>query len=724
MLGAGGAADTKVDPRLHGPMSMSQTIASQANLPPAGVAAALALFDEGATLPFVARYRKERTGGLDEVQLRTIQHLHRQLTELDRRRASILEAVRAQGRLTPDLARALADAGSKRALEDLYAPYKQRRTTRGDKARAKGLEPLAKRIWTQPRRGDVRSEARRFVGSKVDTVEEALQGARDILAERIASDPAHRARMRRTVGEQGVLVSKVKKGHDASNYRDYAEFSERVRSIPPHRYLALCRGEAEGVLSVKVDIDPARLLPGLLRAIGHRPGSPFGEELRTAALDALKRLLLPTAVRAVRKVLKTDADDDAIDVFQRNLDALLMASPLGPRAVVGIDPGVRTGCKAAAVTPTGDVVATATFALVGRKQVNTDGLLSFLRAHRPDAVAIGNGTGGRETEAILRDLVRSHALPCMVVMVSEAGASVYSASELAGAELPGLDLTLRGAVSIARRLQDPLAELVKVDPQAIGVGQYQHDVDASRLERRLDEVVVSCVNRVGVELNTASPALLRHVAGLGPKLAEAIVAHRRAKGPFRRRKQLRDVPGLGAKTFEQCAGFLRITAGDEPLDDTGVHPERYRLVGHMAKALGLSTAQLVGSGRLGELQLASFVDDQVGLPTLTDIRDELAKPGRDPREQFEAVSFRDDVHDLGDLVVGMELAGVVTNVTNFGAFVDVGVHHDGLVHISEMADHFVRDPHQVVHPGKRVTVTVLEVDQQRQRISLSMKRAR
>lgn len=699
-------------------MSLAQQIAAETQLPEEGVAAAVALFDDGATLPFVARYRKERTGGLDEVQLRSVLDARKRLTELAQRRDTILHTLKEQGDLTDALRRSLEQATRKSQLEDLYAPYKRGRATRGDKARALGLEPLARQLLSE-HRGHPSQSARPFVKGAVSSTDEALAGARDIVAEILASDPENRAGVRRAVGRRGALHSKAKKGADVGAFRDYVDRKEPLRNIPPHRYLAMCRGEAEGVLRVSVDLDTDPLVPKLLPR--GTTGGPWGAERLAAASDALKRLLLPTAVRAVRKILKREADDAAIDVFQKNLLALLLAAPFGPRPVVGIDPGIRTGCKLAAVSETGDVLGHATFPLVGRKDPATDGLLAFLRRHRPDAVAVGNGTGGRETEALVRDLVRDHDLPCIVVSVSEAGASVYSASELAGAELPDLDLTIRGAVSIARRLQDPLAELVKVDPASLGIGQYQHDVDAGRLAERLSEVVEHCVNRVGVDVNTASPALLGHVAGLGPKTAQAIVDHRTAHGPFTARRQLLDVAGLGPKTFEQCAGFLRVRDGRHPLDDSGVHPERYDLVARMARDLGLSLAELVGSERAGQLKLSRYVDDSVGLATLTDIVAELQKPGRDPREAFEAPSFRDDVHSLDDLEPGMVLGGVVTNVTAFGAFVDIGVHQDGLVHVSRMADRYVKDPHAVVHPGKTVQVEVLEVDAARKRISLSMK---
>jgi uncharacterized protein len=703
-------------------MTLAVAIARQTELPPAGVAAAVALFDEGATLPFVARYRKERTGGLDEVQLRAILAVRATLVALDQRRATILQALTEQGVLTDDLRRTLGQATRKSELEDLYAPYKQGRKTRASVARAHGLQPLADRILQQ-RDGQPRRDAKRFVNAQVASVDDALQGARDIVAEQVATDPKARRWCRKQVGQHGRLSCKAKKGADVAQFRDHVDRQEPLRRIPPHRYLAVCRGESEGVLRVGVELDTDRLTRDLLRTLGHRPRSAYASEFRTAVADGVRRLLLPVAIRAVRAELKRDADEAAIDVFERNLQALLLAGPFGPRSVVGVDPGIRTGCKVAALSPTGDVLDHGTFQLVGRKTPDTDGLVRFLRRHRPDAVAVGNGTGGRETEALVRTVVREEGLSTIVVAVSEAGASVYSASELAGAELPDLDLTIRGAVSIGRRLQDPLAELVKVAPASLGIGQYQHDVDGSRLTERLDQVVESCVNAVGVDVNTASPALLAHVAGLGPRTSAAIVAHRTARGPFTSRRQLLDVAGVGAKTFEQCAGFLRIRGARNPLDDSAVHPERYALVDRMARDLGITVKTLVGSDRVEEVRLADYRSDDVGLATLDDIAAELRKPGRDPREVFEAPTFRDDVHTMADLEVGMRLDGVVTNVTAFGAFVDIGVHQDGLVHISQLADRFVEDPHTVVQPGKAVRVVVLEVDRARKRIALSMKAA-
>jgi uncharacterized protein len=700
--------------------SIAALIAANTSMAEPGIAAALGLFDEGATLPFVARYRKERTGGLDEVQLRQIQELHRQITEVDQRRKAIIDALTKQGQLTPALQQALMDCRRKTELEDLYAPHKKRRKTKGDVAREAGLLPLAQRILEQNRNGHPDREAQRFVRGSINTVEQALTGARHIVAEEIAAEPDRRAAVRNSVGEHGMVKTAVKKGQDASKFRDYQEFSERAKSVPSHRYLAVCRGEQEGVLSVKVRPDMDRLIDQVLRTCRYDRHGPWAQQMELAVEDAVKRLLLPAAERAVRNTLKSYADDEAIDVFQKNLEALLLSAPLGPQRVLGIDPGIRTGCKCAIVSATGDFVAYKTIFLLGRKTPDESMLLAFMRDHRPSAVAVGNGTGGREAEAVVRAVVRDNDLPVVVVSVNEAGASVYSASELAGEELPDVDLTVRGAVSIARRLQDPLAELVKVDPKSIGVGQYQHDVDQGKLVRRLNEVVESCVNRVGVNVNTASPALLTHVAGLGAKRAKAVVTHRQQHGPFQRRRDLNAVPGLGRKTFEQCAGFLRVV-GAEPLDNSAVHPERYKLVQQMARDLGVPVAELVGTDMAQRIPLSNYQDADTGMATLRDIAAELAKPGRDPREQFEAPEFRDDVRTLDDVQVGMELHGVVTNVTNFGAFVDIGVHQDGLVHISELADRFVKDPHAIVQAGKSVKVRVLEVDRGRERIALSMK---
>ncbi len=706
---------------------LAEKIATAVDLKVPDVVAALRLFQDGATVPFVARYRKEQTGGLDEVQLRDIMERKQYLTELEQRRQTIADAIKSQGLLTPALAESLAACNHKTELEDLYAPYKKRRKTRADKAREKGLGPLAERILNQPRQGRPLEEARRFVRGErgVANAEEALAGARDIVAEKLALDPELRSLVRDAVGRHGQLRSKLaKKDADGSQYRDYLKYEERANRVPSHRYLAVCRGEEEGILTVSVRPDQELTLRQLLRHCRYYPNSPYGPQMFEAANDAYKRLLLPAAERAVRAELKLRADDAAIDVFQKNMEALLLAAPFGPQAVLGIDPGIRTGCKCAMIDSNGALIHYETIYLVGRDKPQTGAILNLIKRHRPEAVAVGNGTGGREAETLVRRVIKEAGLDAMVVSVNESGASVYSASDIARHELPDVDLTVRGAVSIARRLQDPLAELVKVPSKSIGVGQYQHDVDQGKLERRLGHVVESCVNRVGVNLNTASPALLSYVAGIGPKIADAVVAHRSNIGGFKSRKALMKVPGLGQKTFEQCAGFLRIPDGVDPLDASAVHPERYGLVQRIANDLGVSIQKLVGDGEMMDrISLPRYQSTDVGLATLKDIVAELKKPGRDPRSDFEPPAFRDDVHSLDDLELGMVLEGVVTNVTNFGAFVDIGVHCDGLVHISQLADRYVSTPHDVVSAGQSIRVMVIEIDSKRKRISLSAKQA-
>lgn len=704
---------------------LSTRIARHTDVSPQRVSAVLQLLADGATVPFIARYRKERTGGLDEVQLRAVAEQQRLLTELDTRREAIEATMRQQGQLTPERSAALAAAQTRIELEALYAPFKRRRKTRADTARERGLEPLAKQIWSQPRSGSPQAAAGAFVDAArgVPDADAALAGARDLVAERICAD--HTPSIRQAVRQHGVLATQVKAdADDADRFRDYADYRETIGRVPSHRYLAVCRGEASGALRVSLRPDPERTLQRLRSRL--RIGrSPFAEQLELAASDALKRLMLPAAERSVRSARKEHADREAIEVFATNLEALLLAAPFGPRSVLGIDPGLRTGCKCALVADTGAVVSHRVLALAGRKQPEKQALVRWIARDQPEAIAVGNGTGGREALAVVREAVREAGSDAPVVSISESGASVYSASEVARAELPQLDLTVRSAVHLARRLQDPLSELVKVPPASIGVGQYQHDVDAGALQRRLEQVVESCVNRVGVELNTASPHLLSYVAGIGPKLAAAIVAHREANGPFASRRALKQVRGLGPKTFEQCAGFLRVHGSDDPLDASGVHPERSRLVSQMARDLGLTVAQLVGNpDAVSRLELQRYLDADTGRATLDDIARELSKPGRDPREAFEAPAFRDDIHAIEDLAEGMVLDGIVTNVTAFGAFVDLGVHQDGLVHVSELADRFVPSPHDVVSPGQAIRVRVLGVDLERRRISLSARQAR
>jgi uncharacterized protein len=703
-------------------------IANELGLRVPQVRAALELLLEGNTIPFVARYRKEATGELDEVQLRDVRDRDEYLAELDERRVAILKSIDEQGKLTPELKAALDRAETKQALEDLYLPYKPKRRTRATIAAEKGLLPLAELLWEgRTSDAELRAAAAAFVDATqgVASADEALAGARDIVAERVADDAQTRAYVRERVWEKGVLESRAARGKEkeVSKFQDYYDFSGPVKSLPGHRVLAVRRGEAEEFLTARIVAPDDEIVAVLRRK--HTAGHRAPEQMGDAVEDAYRRLVSTSVEVEVRMELKTRADEEAISIFGRNLEALLLAPPAGGRSVLGVDPGYRTGCKLAVVSDTGALVTTGHVYLHQEDRARRD-LARLLQAHPVDFVAVGNGTASRETEKLVKDAVRE--LPAerrpVVVMVNEAGASVYSASDLAREELPELDLTLRSAVSIARRLQDPLAELVKIDPKSIGVGQYQHDVSQVKLKRRLDETVESCVNRVGVELNTASPALLGYVAGIGPTVAQKIVRHRDEHGPFRSRAAVTKVAGLGPKTFVQAAGFLRVRGGEHPLDASAVHPERYALVERIAGDVGVPLGSLVGNeAAITRIEPAKYVGGEVGLPTLHDILGELRKPGRDPREAFEAPAFRDDVQKIEDLKEGMVLQGTVTNVVAFGAFVDVGVHQDGLVHVSHLSNRFVKDPNEVVKPGERVTVRVLSVDVQRQRIALSMKDA-
>ena len=708
----------------------SERISRDVNLPVGGVAAVLRLLGDGNTVPFVARYRKEATGSLDEVQIRAIEERSEYITKLETRRASIIESILEQGKLTPELDRAIRGCETKTALEDLYLPYKRKRRTRATTARERGLEPLAAMMMAQPGQPGPQQAASDFVDAEKDVPDQdaALAGARDIVAEVISENAEIRGFVRSKMSEQGRLESKKKRGagEEVARFEQYLDYSEPVARIPSHRFLAVMRGEREGALSVQITIDSERAHQYVLGQMGFRRGSPWAGELSEAVEDGLKRLLLPSLETEVRADLKARADEDALGVFASNLGNLLLAAPLGGKSVIGIDPGLRTGCKATAVDKTGKLLEHSTLYLTsgaGKLEAAERELTRLAKKHAPFAIAVGNGTGGREAEAFCRKVLRDVGLESvLIVSVNESGASVYSASDVAREEFPDLDLTFRGAVSIARRLQDPLAELVKIDPKAIGVGQYQHDVHQPTLAKRLDHVVESCVNRVGVEVNTASAQLLGYVAGVGPKLAKQVVAHREANGAFEARKTLLKVAGLGAKTFEQAAGFLRVGDAKNPLDSSAVHPERYKLVGKMAADLGVPVSKLVGHKELAErIELRKYVGEGVGEPTLRDIIDELVKPGRDPRKEFEAAKFREDVHTMEDLKEGMRLEGVVTNVTDFGAFVDVGVHQDGLVHISQLADRFVKHPSDVVTVGQKIQITVLEIDLKRKRISLSAK---
>jgi len=709
-------------------------VATELSLAPQQVRSTLALFAEGATLPFVARYRKEATGGLDEVQLRDVRERAEYLHELEDRRAAIIRSVDEQGKLDDVLRAAIMSADTKQALEDLYLPYKPKRRTRAMIARERGLAPLADALWTGALDdAAVRVMAVEFVLPEVDgkpsevpSADAALQGARDILSEQVSEDAVVRGWVREVTRAKGVVKSTVltDKASDDSKFKDYFDFSESLGTIPSHRMLAIRRGETEGELLWRVEAPLDDINARLAReVIGPRKAN---EQLTLVAADCYRRILAPAIEVELRVELKTRADDEAITIFGRNLEQLLLSSPAGERKVLGLDPGFRSGVKVAVVSATGALLHTDTLYLHQEDRF-AGAIRTMVARFTPELIAIGNGTASRETETLVKAALRElDAAPDgsrpQVVVVSEAGASVYSASDLARAEFPDLDVSIRGAVSIARRLQDPLAELVKIDPKSIGVGQYQHDVHQTKLKQRLDDIVESCVNRVGVEVNTASAALLAYVAGIGPGLAQSIVALRDQRGRLASRADLKDVPRLGAKAFEQAAGFLRVRGGVHPLDASAVHPERYALVERMAKDLGAKVSALVGNDALvDQIELSKYLSESVGLPTLRDIVAELKKPGRDPRSAFEPPAFREDLNKPSDLLPGMVLEGVVTNIVAFGAFVDVGVHQDGLVHVSQIADRYVKDPNDAVKVGQKVKVTVQGVDLARGRIALSMR---
>lgn len=690
----------------------------------------VALLLEGATVPFIARYRKEATGELDEVQIRLIQERLEYHTELNERRVTILKSIEEQGKLTDELRRKIVSSRQKNELEDLYLPYKPKRRTKASIARERGLEALAEQILIA--RGaalPAQQLAATFINPalEVATAEEALLGAGHILAERCADDAAARSVVRELTWQHGVFCSHPAKGKEGSvsKYEMYYDFSEPLRQIPSHRMLAMRRGETEEVLRLRIEV-PVDDILGRLYGLFITTDSSYAELLREFIADAYKRLLSLSIEVELRLQAKKLADDEAIRVFAENLRHLLLAAPAGSRRVLGVDPGLRTGSKLAAVDATGQFLGHATIYphAGGGAQIEAarQELLRLIRTHTIEMVAIGNGTAGREMDQFVRLCLQEAGLKLPVVMVSEAGASVYSASDIAREEFPDLDLTVRGAISIARRLQDPLAELVKVDPKSIGVGQYQHDVNQAALKKSLDVVVESCVNFVGVDLNTASWALLSFVSGVSESLAKAIVQHRDDHGAFTHRDQLLKVARFGPKAYQQAAGFLRIRNGAQPLDNTAVHPERYALVAQMAADLKVSPAALSSEpALLDRIKLEKYIGTDIGLPSLRDIIGELRKPGRDPRASFVATSFREDVTEVKDLVAGMSLNGIVTNVAAFGAFVDIGVHQDGLVHISQLADRFVKDPNQVVKVGQQVQVRVVSVDLQRKRIALTMR---
>jgi len=707
-------------------------ISKDLNIGPRQVDAVARLFAEGSTVPFIARYRKEAHGNLDEVQILNIQEKLAYYNGLESRRQTVLKTIDEQGKLTDDLRLKIEGTLSKTELEDLYLPYKPKRRTRATIAKEKGLEPLAELIAIQSMDSDPATEAEKFINAekKVADAKEALAGARDIAAEQISERADIRALIREAYSKHGLITSKPVKmdaNPEASKYKDYFDFSQPVADIPSHRVLAIRRGETEGELTRKLVIDADPQIEQIKILCGLNPASPFAGELETTILDAYKRMLSISVEIDVSVEMKMKADRSAVEVFAKNLRSLLLAAPYGEKAVIGIDPGLRTGCKCVAIDATGKYLDTITI-YPSQSQAQTKkaaiDLANFIQKFEPQAIAVGNGTAGRETEAFSKKVLSlMKKTNVSVVSVSEAGASVYSASAIAREEFPNLDLTIRGAISIARRLQDPLAELVKTDPKSIGVGQYQHDVYQELLKNKLDDVVVSCVNHIGVELNTASAPLLSRVAGIGDSLAKKVVEYRNEHGAFRNRKELLKVAGLGPRAFEQAAGFLRIHGGDQPLDASAVHPERYKLVEQIASDLGEPLEKMVGHVEIvNKIKISHYTGDDVGELTLKDIIDELKKPGRDPREQFEEVGFRDDVMTMNDLKEGMELKGIVTNVTAFGAFVDVGVHQDGLVHISQLCDRFIKDPAEAVQAGDRITVRVLEIDLERKRISLTARK--
>lgn len=682
------------------------------------------LLDEGATVPFISRYRKELTGSLDEVQITAIRDRIQQLRDLDKRRDTVLKSISDQGKLTPELELLIKAAENMSVLEDIYLPYKPKRKTRASVAREKGLQPLADLLLEQQVK-DIEEQAALFVNEEagVATLEDALAGARDIISETIAEDSEVRATTRKLFLEKGLFVSRVVPGKEeaAIKYKDYFEWSESLNSAPSHRVLAMRRGEKEELLYLDLEVEEDEIVPRIEK-IFIKGNNEASKQVELALLDGYKRLLKPSMETEIRVLTRQRADEEAIKVFADNVRQLLLAAPLGQKRLLAIDPGFRTGCKTVVLDAQGNLLEnTAIFPHTGAGgSVEAERVVKQLvNKYAIEAIAIGNGTAGRETEEFVRKLNLPDAT---VVMVNESGASIYSASETAREEFPDYDVTVRGAVSIGRRLMDPLAELVKIDPKSIGVGQYQHDVDQNKLQTSLDDTVVSCVNAVGVELNTASKQILSYISGLGPALAQQIVNYRKENGPFSTRRELKKVPRLGDKAFEQAAGFLRIRNGQHPLDASAVHPERYALVEQMAKDLDVEVSELMKDDQLRKrIDLRKYISDEVGLPTLNDILTELAKPGLDPREQFEAFSFTDGVNAIGDLRVGMKLPGIVTNITNFGAFVDIGVHQDGLVHLSQLANHFISDPHEVVKVQQKVMVTVTEIDEKRNRIGLSMK---
>lgn len=715
----------------------TQLISNELHLPEHGVENTLKLLDEGCTIPFISRYRKERTGGLDEVQITAISNRMEQLQEIAKRKDTIVKTIKEQEKMTPELERRIKECWDSTVLEDIYLPFKPKRRTRAQVAREQGLEPLAAILLMQ-REPHPKEAAKRFVVGDVADVAAALQGAQDIIAEQISEDERYRNTVRSTFRREAFIESKVvkakKDSDEAQKYSDYFDWKEPLKRCSSHRLLAMRRGESEGILRLHLTIDDEETVRRLKRNL---PPAPFNNSnncrqlLEEAVEDGYKRLLMPSIETEFATLSKQRADEEAIRVFAENLRQLLLSAPLGQKRVMGIDPGFRTGCKVVCLDAQGNLLhheAIFPHPPVNHRMQATMHVQDMLKKYSIEAIAIGNGTASRETKEFVEDCLKSLPSPLgegagvRLFVVSEDGASVYSASKVARDEFPDEDVTVRGAVSIGRRLMDPLAELVKIDPKSIGVGQYQHDVDQSKLKHTLDQTVESCVNLVGVNLNTASQHLLTYVSGLGPVLAQNIVTYRKEHGAFTSRAELKKVPRLGPAAFQQCAGFLRISDGKNPLDNSAVHPESYHVVEQMAKDCHCSVADLINNkGTRESIDIKKYVSDEVGLPTLTDIMKELEKPGRDPRQQMEEFEFDSSVQTVEDLREGMELPGIVTNITNFGAFVDIGVHQDGLVHVSQMADRYVSDPTQVARLHQHVRVRVIAVDLRRQRISLSMK---
>jgi uncharacterized protein len=716
-------------------LNIPQLLAQELSLKPSQVQSALELFAEGSTIPFIARYRKERTGTMDEIQLRNLSERFTYLTELEERKATILEAIASQGKLTDELKAKIESSVQKTELEDLYLPYKTKRRTRATIAREKGLEPLAEFIKSLNNRtaqpASLESEAAKYISEEkgVKTVEEALKGASDILAEAVSEKAEVRSHLRDYLMNEGVFVSRIKNDHPegSTKFEMYRNFQASVKNIAPHNLLALLRGETEEVLNLELSFDEEVVLSYLESQEIQTKVPAVRDFYRGMLKDAFNRLIKASLISEVRSDRKAYADVESIKTFESNLRELLLSSPAGLKPTLAIDPGFRTGCKVAVLDETGQFLeyqAVFPHQAAEQRLKAASTIKKLIEKYNIQLIAIGNGTAGRETDEFVAEILKTMDRKPIKVMVNESGASIYSASDVAIAEFPDLDITVRGAISIGRRLQDPLAELVKIDPKSIGVGQYQHDVDQKLLKTKLDDTVESCVNYVGVDLNTASKELLTFVSGMTPTVAKNIITYRNKQGAFKNRRELLKVPKLGPKAFEQAAGFLRIRAGENPLDNTAVHPESYGVVQAIAKDLNVPLEQITQvAEKLKSTNLKKYVTDTVGEPTLRDIISELEKPGRDPRAEFKYATFKEGVKEIRDLQIGMELEGIVTNVANFGAFVDIGVHQDGLVHISQLSDRFVDDPKQIVKVGQVVKVRVLEVNEQLKRISLSMKSA-